>query len=493
MKTIYVKNRYLSLKIVLLLMFVTLFGACKKWVEVSPPGNSITSETAFENVITSSSVINNVYFQMQTLMAHYSYLGQIADEIKPRISDLTSPLYFNQYITGNDIEPFIAGTWNNSYSMFIYNLNTVIEGVTASKGLSERNKEVLIAEAKFTRAFQYFYLVNLYGDVPLVLTTNPHINSNISRASIEAVYKQIIEDLIAAKSVLPSSYLGPDLLTGTTDRLRPTKWAALALLARVYLFHGEWLNAEQTADEVIANNNLFTLEPIENVFKKTSKETIWALQPDLLQTANEPNNTAQGVTFIPAPGLLPDLVVSDSLLSKFKDIDLRKQSWLKKATDETVTPSKDYYYSYKYKLGNNFTGVFQDQQEYQVVLRLAEQFLIRAEARAQQERIEGLNSASEDLNVIRERAGLGKSTSTGKMGILNAIWEERQRELFTEWGHRWLDLKRTQRVDAVMSIETPRKGGIWSSYKALFPIPYGEFINNPALKGHQNPGYKETQ
>jgi hypothetical protein len=123
--------------------------------------------------------------------------------------------------------------------------------------------------------------------------------------------------------------------------------------------------------------------------------------------------------------------------------------------------------------------------EYTVVLRLAEQYLIRAEARAQQG---NLLDAQADLNIIRSRAGLSDRSINNVDLLLTAIMHERQVELFSEWGHRWLDLKRTNTVNAVMSVITPQKGGTWSSNWAWFPIPQSEIRTNVKLK--QNLGYE---
>ena len=115
-----------------------------------------------------------------------------------------------------------------------------------------------------------------------------------------------------------------------------------------------------------------------------------------------------------------------------------------------------------------------------MALGLGEQYLIRAEARAQQDNVSG---AQEDLNIIRNRAGLLKTTSSDKVSILLAIEQERSKELFAEWGHRWFDLKRTRRTNVIL-------GAIKSSWKStdlVYPIPLVEITNNPFLT--QNPGY----
>jgi hypothetical protein len=116
-----------------------------------------------------------------------------------------------------------------------------------------------------------------------------------------------------------------------------------------------------------------------------------------------------------------------------------------------------------------------------MVIRLAEVYLIQAEARAQQGNIGG---AQGDLNLVRARAGLGPTTANDVGSLLTAILHERQVELVAEWGHRWLDLKRTGMADAVLGSEKPG----WVGYDTLYPIPAQQLTANPALV--QNPGYE---
>jgi hypothetical protein len=136
-----------------------------------------------------------------------------------------------------------------------------------------------------------------------------------------------------------------------------------------------------------------------------------------------------------------------------------------------------YYYPYKYK-----SLVSGANAEYYTALRLAEQYLIRAEARAQQNNIGGAQS---DVSVIRNRAGLASTTASDQASLLLAIEQERRIELNCEWGHRWLDLKRTGRVNAVIGAEKTT----WKPAAALFPIPSAEISNNANLT--QNTGYTQ--
>jgi len=136
-----------------------------------------------------------------------------------------------------------------------------------------------------------------------------------------------------------------------------------------------------------------------------------------------------------------------------------------------------YRYPYKYKSLTSGANA-----EYYTVLRLAEQYLIRAEARAQQNNIGGAQS---DVSIIRNRAGLANTTANTQAALLLAIEQERWVELNCEWGHRWFDLKRTNRVNTVIGALKP---ATWKSTAALYPIPSAEIGKNANLL--QNPGYQ---
>ncbi len=217
----------------------------------------------------------------------------------------------------------------------------------------------------------------------------------------------------------------------SSTNTRPNEMAAAALLARVYLYQKDWVNAETQASMVI-NSGSYNLESnLNNVFLATSGETIF-------QLARPANNTAEGLAFIPSSSSAkPAFAIRSSLLNAFTSGDNRKTSWL---NGDTINGTI-YYYPYKYKqrVNNPVT-------EYNVVLRLAEVYLIRAEARAEQNNISG---GQADI-TIRNRAGLANTTASTSAALLNAIASERQLELFAEWGHRWFDLKRTGTIDTVI-------------------------------------------
>ncbi|WP_256005689.1 RagB/SusD family nutrient uptake outer membrane protein [Pedobacter deserti] len=173
-----------------------------------------------------------------------------------------------------------------------------------------------------------------------------------------------------------------------------------------------------------------------------------------------------------------DVYLNEELIGSFETEDQRKDKWVGKI----VTAGQTYYYSNKYPIEIDDVPT----RYYSTIFRLSEQFLIRAEARA---KLDKLNGSRADLNDVRARADLDALSPNDRDALLDAIAHERRVELFTEFGHRWFDLKRTQLLDETMSAITPKKGGVWNNYKSLLPIPAKSILNNPNLKGQQNPGY----
>jgi hypothetical protein len=220
---------------------------------------------------------------------------------------------------------------------------------------------------------------------------------------------------------------------------------------------------------VVINSGLYKIdENLNTVFKSSSNETIWQLKP-----VDPSVNTWEGNQILsPGFGFKPTYLVSDDLLNSFEENDKRKLEWVKCDT----FAGKVICYPYKYKVSSG-----RPLTEYYVVLRLAEQYLIRAEARANQNKISG---AQDDLNVIRKRAGLDNITANDQSSLLNAIARERRLEFFAEWGHRWYDLKRSNEADSVLGRFNP---ATWQPTDTLWPIPESQVRLNPALT--QNPGY----
>lgn len=462
-----------------------MFSSCKDMIDIPDPINTITTDKVFDNDNQANSAMAGAYSQLINEGAlgfgnggTTTLCSQSADELNVS-TVFPNAVYSNKLISS---ELATADIWTTAYKN-IYNANAVIEGIAASTSVKLHNdvRIKLTAEAKFMRAYTYFYLVNFFGDVPLVLTDDFNKTVKLARTPKAEVYAQVIKDLQDARSVLAADFSG----SKTGERIRPNKWAATAMLARVYLFMGDYANAAAAATEVIDQNGLFELRTdLNEVFLKNNKEAIWQMQHSNLVIPRG-NATPEGYVVVPTQSPITKeyfgFRLTNELVQKFENNDKRKSSWLMPVTKDGETS----YFVYKYKIGNGNSSVGAAITEYYTMLRLAEQYLIRAEALtlgSQQ-----LDLAVADLNVIRRRAGIDElPAGLSKEAVVLAIEKERRTEFFSEWAHRWLDLKRTGRAHDALSV-IPAKQPWAGDYQLLYPIPLTEIRTNNNLT--QNPGY----
>jgi hypothetical protein len=450
-------------KICICWAFIHGFSSCKKFVEVKLPPTQAAAEQVFSNDQTATSTIAGLYSSLVLTGLSFTnggmsiYPGLSADEIYN-----TSPNDDDVFRTNNipATNSTVIGSrfWNRAY-IIVYQSNAIIGALTNATTLTPAVQQQLTGEALTIRALCYFYLINLFGDVPLITDTDYRENAIQGRTAKARVYEQLVEDLEKAMALLPATYT-------STARARINKWAAGALLARIYLYTSELAKAESIATAIINSGTYSLVTNLNNVFLSSSNETIW-------QLVRETGNTVEGSMFVPASTTTkPAYAITNGLLNAFEPSDLRKENWVK----ANVVNNETFYYPYKYKVRTN-TPI----TEYLVVFRLAEQWLIRAEANARQNK---LQSALDDLNIIRKRAGLPDANANTKDELLLAIEGERQKEFFAEWGHRWFDLKRTERANAILA---PIKAPNWQPTDVLYPLPFQEIQRNTALI--QNEGY----
>lgn len=452
------------LKKVILLLLVT---SCDHFTDVELPKSQLTKTAVFDNYATANAALADIYIKLRddgilsgNTLGVSNILANYADELTLYAGGTNSsiPFYNNTLLASNTS---VMENWNNSYNL-IYAANAVLEGSEKSAALTYAEKKALRGEALFVRGILHFYLTNLFGDLPYVTSTDYKTNSVTKKVAVTDVYPLIIRDLETASDLLEPVYKN-------TERIRPNQFVAKALLARVYLYNHSWSEASNASSAVLNATALFNLETnLSSVFLKGSKETIWQFQPSVLG-----KNTDEATVFIFSTAPPPLASLTNNLINSFAVGDGRKTTW----TGSVKSGSNIWYYPFKYKEFNN-TAV---SLEYSKIFRLAEQYLIRAEARAQSGDLIG---AKEDLNKIRKRAGLDNTLAVSKEDILLAIVQERRWELFTEYGHRFFDLKRSGTIDTVLSVSKPG----WNTDDALFPIPQNELTANPNLSP-QNKGY----
>jgi starch-binding outer membrane protein, SusD/RagB family len=442
----------------LILALLCLLCGCKGLIAVDTPSNELPASTVFANDALADQAVANMYYDLSLYYTGDIFAvvnGLTADELSTLNTSFVS--YANNAIPSND--GAILNTWLNFYKV-IYEANAVLEKLPSSSGVPADKAAQYIGEAYFVRAFCYYYLVNCWGGVPIITSTDLSQTANAARGTENDVYTLIEADLQQAVYKLPATYSG--------EKVRANKWAASALLARVYLQEKRWTDAATQASQVI-NSGMYTLCVPDSTFLRNSAETV-------LQIWMAEGYTLPGQTFIPQnSNSYPFYPFSKDFVAAFEPGDLREKSW----TGNFVYGNMLYYYPAKYKKRTATTG---PDAEYLMVLRLSEQYLVRAEALIHQN---DLPDAISDINIIRTKAGLSALPSDlNYASCLRAVIKERRMELFTEWGDRWITLRRSGEIDSILSAVKQS----WKPTAALYPIPQQE--RNRDTKLTQNPGYQ---
>ncbi len=359
----------------------------------------------------------------------------------------------------------VAALWSSIYNT-IYIANFIIEKLPTVPGVKTIDRERVLATAHLLRGYAYFIAVYTYGGVPKVTETSIEANRNIPRASRTEILDFILEDYTKAEGMLPEK---------TASAGFASSYALDAALAKYYLYNEAWAKAEQYATSVISSGKYILPDYDITVTKDFTTEAIFEMGYLLTDDPGTDGNIGLNNIFVGRRELIP----SNQVIS---------------VLNSGNTASKDRFFSVSFdatkQVGNDngFSvakyGTPDEDNNNVVVFRLAEMYLIRAEARAQQNKVSGSNSAQQDINVLRARARADLVGSVTKAQMLTLIEEERRYELSFE-GHRWYDLVRTGRAKEVMSAFTSN----WKDSYELWPIPQRELLNNPALAGNQNPGY----
>src|SRR5699024_1399053 len=232
------------------LLFLVMMMSCDDFLEVGPNTSELDTELIYENENTAIAALEGIYHQLQENgfasgnLQSLTFLGNtLADvAVEHAISHERYDYYTNSIHADNSTNNSI---WSSAYKQ-MYNTNALLEGITDNIDLSEETKNRIGGEAKFIRAFIYYYLVHLYDEVPLVLTTDYHTNQSLARTSVSEIYTQIQKDLEEALVYLPEEYVHSE-----GEHIRPTKYAAHTLLARLALWKEDYTQAANYASEVI--------------------------------------------------------------------------------------------------------------------------------------------------------------------------------------------------------------------------------------------------
>ncbi|KAA0126794.1 RagB/SusD family nutrient uptake outer membrane protein [Chryseobacterium sp. SN22] len=453
--------------IYLLLMLAALLGmaGCEKYLETDFPNNQLATELIFEDEKTADAALAGLYAALWTgsVVSGTSdgsgaLLGTYADDVTCVFTGAGNPIldiYNNQPLATNST---VSLVWTNAYQQ-VYMANSIIEGTAGSKSLSQPAKDRIIGEALLIRSLVYFYLYNIYGEVPYTATTDYVYNSNLNRMPKNDFLVKLETDISEAVNLLPASYRN-------AERIYVNKAAGYVLLAKMKMLAGKWQEAELLCRTIIQNGDYVFQSDLSKVFQKTGKHLIWQLKP---KNNTDPTNEALLYNFVSVP---TSFVLNPDLISSFSAGDLRWNHYF----TAVVSGSQTNYKQTKYKV-----TATSNTTEYSVVYRLEDVYLMLAESLNRQNKT---GQAVPFINHTRQRAGLtALGTSISQSQAMDEMKNERRREFFAEHGSRFLDLKRWGQLDQLKPVKPN-----WKPTNQFFPLPQKEMLLNKNLTP-QNDGY----
>lgn len=476
---------YKKILAVSLVSLVLAGTSCKDTLDVQPK-QSLDAATALTDFTSVSALSISLYSRAQ----NFNYYGQrmlIAPDVLADNYTITANSggrYVGERI--NTPNAHVAAASPNDFWTILYpainEANFIISNVDKVTA-AQTEKDALKGQALFMRAMFYHDMMRIYAYEPgltvnafgegIVLRTEPTDDVTKAvfkpRATIAEVYTLIENDLKEAATKLPNTISGASVF-------RASKGAAYALLARVYLYQRKWAEAEQAASDAITNKQSSTTlanatNYISSFASVPNRESMFELdyRPEQFTTVDGINNSMNSLTQKTAGGVFAVRATTE-LLNSFETGDVRRTAF-----DQTLDNGVLVSYSLKFPAhkGNYFNNI--------PVIRLSEVYLIRAEARAQQNKT---LLAQEDLTTLRTNRGLAAvpATTVGA-DLLTLIFNERRVELHLE-GHRFFDFKRR-------GLNIPKPAGVptllYTDFRVLAPLPQAQVLLNPLIK--QNPGY----
>jgi hypothetical protein len=463
-------------KIIVFLIIGSLAGTgCTKILQ-QEPGSSLDASTAFKTRSGVEAGLLGIYSTLQSGnyygLRYWALSDLYADVVSHSGTFPSFSEFGNRTLLPDNTE--IAGIWNTIYNG-INRANNVIASIP---GITDPafNKNASLGEASFLRALMYFDLTRAWGGgltgfnkaggtgVPIFITPTltPADASAKPKSSEADVYKQIRADLDFAIANIPA----------TNRNGRANVDAAIALKARLELYLGNWAAAETLATQVIdkyksatPNGGLVSGANYANLWlaQNVKPESIFELQFDATNT-----NSIAFFYFTGGLGGRNEITSSSVLAAMHEAGDIRKAVNVTTASSTPPVVPANKTLKYTRVAGTDFV----------TIIRLAELYLIRAEARAQQNKI---LETQLDINIIRNRAGLPNTLAIAQSDLLLAIEKENYLE-FAHEGHRFFDLRRNNREDAVLNLSGNNE------FRARWPIPQREVLtSNKVIE--QNLGY----
>ena len=441
-------RKYINIKtaIVALLLGASTFSGCKKYLNLEPK-NSTYDQVFWVNGSNVQKALSGSYSMLRDAFRQdrsYFVFGDVAANNFALGGDFwnyTSFIESGKFRFG--YAPYLEGSlwnWNRFYSIInqchlIVENTAIIDPAKFEGGVAQQKQ--LEGEARFLRAYTYFYMQRVWGDVVLTKESfkDPQNIPLIPRISEEETLAFCIDDLEKAIS----------LLGNTGNKSVANKGAAQALLAHIYAWKHDYVKAEKYCDDVI-NTSQTSLENIadyKNIWKGNSKESIFELNMLFDAVSNEATSGFFNI-FLTAPYIKNKgmgntwFLTKDKLESFFTEDEARETTIIELGAGGTNYIVTKYSGVDYYDANNTSTYVVSNNL---VLLRLADIYLLRAEARFKNS---NESNALQDLNLIRARAGLDGFNGAGEE-LFDEIFEERRRELIGE-GHTQFDMIRMNQL-----------------------------------------------
>ena len=501
-------------KYILILVIGTMLIGCDSYLEEEP--KAITSPDTFFNTIEEFELaIVGLYDTWAQNYLHgniglYRFTENGADIVGPNRNFGQVEPIMSYSLSESSINAISQGagaplSWQGLYSI-ILNSNTILSKLELNDVISQANKDVIEAETLFHRAYAYYYLTNLWGDVPYYRKNLPISEIQVlPRTDKKTIRDEILVDLQKAQVSLPSSI--------NSDNFgKVSKWVAATVMVKIYLIQNKWQQARDKSLEIINDSPHKLLDEYASVFRlnnEYNEEIIWSIDfakdvhgnnwvdhftPRIRDEPKESSKKAElsaalaarneGFTGYGLQIPLPDFV------KKFPLDDLRRASNI---TTEYLGYELNFPYMPKRWNLDQINSPRGNHADNKLIFRLADVYLMAAEA---ENELNGPTSAYQYINKVRERAFEPDQPLSGlsKDDFRLAMYDERKWELAAE-GERRMDLIRWGiLLDVVKKTEyrvyDPAPN--IKPHHILLPIPTEEFILNPALLDSDptNNGYR---
>jgi len=490
--------------VILMIAATALLGSsCHKFLDKQPYSQP-TDETTWKSEADANASVAACYSLIRSAfnaaITYYAYGDLPSDEFSSILGGFNIQSYSDiQTMTWNTSVPYTNVSdprlqlrqYNNFYSAIaqsnrcLHFINTmpvsVFTGQDAASQQASKNR--YLAEAYFTRAFNYFYMARVWGDVPLVTAYSQDVSSSeqLPRAPQQTVLAQCVADLNTAKA-----WMGWQDQPNSADVVvRADKGAVFALLAHIYAWEGKYDSCNMACDSVILSG-AYQLEDRHNylsVFNTRGPENIFSIAQNVQSESINAFNSISGVT-LAAPLLqaysFPGWQISTSTLyGLFDDTadDLRYKNAFTLLSNGGIPTPECLKYSRIQNVNNNTSYPIAENDI--VVFRLADIELLKAEALAAKSNPD-LPGALTFVNSIRSQAGLPTALTAGTQdSVLSYVTDERGRELFLE-GHRFYDLVRLARLTGQQ--ENPNMSPTeFAAGKYYWPVDPSLFLTNSKL------------